>query len=198
MLEKLFGVGSFGGSINHLVHCQASLLTFLGELGLSFVVQTIALTFLGCWALIIFAFVIHFRHDDHPIFLDAIVHVKTNIFQFQMSLQNIEPYYPKLFVLKSHLLRAQWFSFIPIISLFGRSLTRVGICFASSRHSFKYHMNMSSFMCSFTGKRLVINSSTALAFHLSSIHLHYIPILVCHILRLPIFHSVNVVIPLTI
>jgi hypothetical protein len=32
-LEKLFGVGSFGGSIDHLPHCHAILIIFSNELG---------------------------------------------------------------------------------------------------------------------------------------------------------------------
>jgi hypothetical protein len=48
MLEILFGVGSFGGSINHLAHHHATLLTSLSKLGLPFVVWTISPTFLGC------------------------------------------------------------------------------------------------------------------------------------------------------
>ncbi len=56
-LEKLFGVGSFGGYISYLACRQAIFLVFLGELGLPFVVQIVAPTFLGCWALITFTFV---------------------------------------------------------------------------------------------------------------------------------------------
>jgi hypothetical protein len=52
MLEKLLGVGSFGGSIGCLAHHQATLPTFLGRFSLLFVVWTATLTFLGCWALI--------------------------------------------------------------------------------------------------------------------------------------------------
>jgi hypothetical protein len=37
-LEKLLGVGSFNGSINHLAHCQAIFLSFLGRFGLLFLV----------------------------------------------------------------------------------------------------------------------------------------------------------------
>jgi hypothetical protein len=40
-LEKLFGVGSFGGFIDHMVHYQAIFLISLGELDLPFIVQTI-------------------------------------------------------------------------------------------------------------------------------------------------------------
>jgi hypothetical protein len=79
MLEKLFGVGSFGGSICHPTHCQA-ILAFLGKLGFPFVIWTIAFAFLGCWALIIFTFIIHFKQDDHLIILDAITHVETKFF----------------------------------------------------------------------------------------------------------------------
>jgi hypothetical protein len=85
-LGKLFGVGFFGGSIGHLAHCQATLPTSLGRIGLHFVVQTIAPTFLGCWALIVLALVICFQQDDHPILLDIITRVKTRISLFQMAL----------------------------------------------------------------------------------------------------------------
>jgi hypothetical protein len=60
MLEKLFGVGSFGGFINHLVRCHAILVASLSELDLLYVVWTIAFTFLGCWALVTLALVICF------------------------------------------------------------------------------------------------------------------------------------------
>jgi hypothetical protein len=85
-LGKLFGVGFFGGSINHLAHCQAILPTSLGRIGLHSVVQTIAPTFLGCWALIILVLVICFQQDDHPILLDIITCAKTGISLFQMAL----------------------------------------------------------------------------------------------------------------
>ncbi len=61
MLKKLFGVGFFGGSIGHLIFCQATFLVFLGELNLPFVVWILVFTFLGCWALIVLAFVIRFN-----------------------------------------------------------------------------------------------------------------------------------------
>jgi hypothetical protein len=76
MLEKLLGVGSFNCSIGHLVHRQTILLVFLGGFGLPFVDWTVALAFLGCWALIAFALVIHYQQDDHPIVLDALTHVE--------------------------------------------------------------------------------------------------------------------------
>jgi len=59
-LEKFLGVGSFGGSIDHLICHQATLFASLGGLGFLFVVQITTFAFLGCWALIILAFVIHF------------------------------------------------------------------------------------------------------------------------------------------
>jgi len=60
-LEKSLGVGSFGGSINHLVHCQSTLPVFLDMFGLSFMVRIVAPVFLGCWALIALTLVIHFQ-----------------------------------------------------------------------------------------------------------------------------------------
>ncbi len=62
MLEKLFGVGFFGSSINHLACHHDIFLASLNRLGFPFVVQIIALVFLGCWAFIIFVIVIHFQH----------------------------------------------------------------------------------------------------------------------------------------
>jgi hypothetical protein len=52
MLEKLLGVGSFGGSIGRLAYHQATFPTSLGRFGLLLVVWTATLIFLGCWALI--------------------------------------------------------------------------------------------------------------------------------------------------
>jgi hypothetical protein len=48
MLEKLVGVVSFGGSTNHLISHEATLLTSLSMFDLRLVVRTIALVFLGC------------------------------------------------------------------------------------------------------------------------------------------------------
>jgi hypothetical protein len=53
MLEKFFGVGSFGNSIDHLACCQTILLASSSGLSLFSTVQIVAPAFLGCWALII-------------------------------------------------------------------------------------------------------------------------------------------------
>jgi hypothetical protein len=55
MLEKLFGVGSFGGLIGHLAHYQAIFPIFSSNFGLFFVIWIATPTCLGCWALITFA-----------------------------------------------------------------------------------------------------------------------------------------------
>jgi hypothetical protein len=81
-LEKLVGAKSFGGFVGHLVRRQAIFLASSSKLGLLSIVQTIAPAFLGCWALIALAFVTHFQHDDHPIFLNKVRHVEINIFLF--------------------------------------------------------------------------------------------------------------------
>jgi len=47
----------------------------------------------------------------------------------------------------------------PIVSFFGGLPTWAKVCLTSNRHSFKYHANMSLFMCGFKGRHLVINSS---------------------------------------
>jgi hypothetical protein len=79
-LEKLFDVKSFGGSIVHLVCFQAMFLVSLGKFNFLSVVQIVTLSFLGCWALIVFTLVTHFQEDDHSILLDA--HVEIDIFLF--------------------------------------------------------------------------------------------------------------------
>ncbi len=56
MLEKLLGVGSIGVFIDHLIHHQF-FSCFFGWVRPFFEDQTIALAFLGCWALITPAFV---------------------------------------------------------------------------------------------------------------------------------------------
>jgi hypothetical protein len=55
-------------------------------------------------------------------------------------------------------------------------------------------------MCESRPNAWLLFCPTAPARHLSSTHYlqHYVPILACHILQLPILHSVSVVIPLTI
>jgi hypothetical protein len=60
-LEKLLGVGSFGGFINHLICHHAIIPTSLGGFGLPYVVWTTTPTFLKCWALIVLALVTHFK-----------------------------------------------------------------------------------------------------------------------------------------
>ncbi len=60
-LEKLLSVGSFGGSIDHLSHSQTILHVFSSRFDLPSVVHTIALAFLGCWALITPTFVTCFQ-----------------------------------------------------------------------------------------------------------------------------------------
>ncbi len=87
-LEKLFGVRSFGGSIDHSDHHQYIFPVFLGKLGLPSVIRTITSTFLGCWALVTLALITCFQQDDHFIFLDVIAHVDINISSFQMALQD--------------------------------------------------------------------------------------------------------------
>ncbi len=46
-----------------------------------------------------------------------------------------------------------------VTSFFGRLHTRAKICLTFNKFSFRYHMNMSSFMCKSRGRRLVISSS---------------------------------------
>jgi hypothetical protein len=54
-----------------------------------------------------------------------------------------------------------------VVSFFFGSPTQAGVCFTSSRHSFKYHVSTSPLMCGFRGRRLVLVRLTTLAFCLS-------------------------------
>jgi hypothetical protein len=57
-LEKLFGGGSFGGSIGYLAHCQTIFLPSLCGFSFPFIVWNVSFTILGRWALIALVFVI--------------------------------------------------------------------------------------------------------------------------------------------
>jgi hypothetical protein len=85
MLNKLFGEGSFGGSINHLACHQATFPISSNKFGLLSMVWIVTPTFLGCWALFILPLVIHFQQDDHLILLDVVAHVEIDISLFQMA-----------------------------------------------------------------------------------------------------------------
>jgi hypothetical protein len=79
-LKKLLAAGSFCIMVGHLVHRQVILSTFLSELGLSSMVRLTTPTFLRCWAMITLTFIICFLQGDHIILLDAMAHVKNEIF----------------------------------------------------------------------------------------------------------------------
>jgi hypothetical protein len=72
---------SFNSSLNHF--------TYFKGLGLPLAIQLVTLTFLGCWALIIPIVVIWFQQNDHPILFNAMAHVKTTTFPFQVALWDI-------------------------------------------------------------------------------------------------------------
>jgi hypothetical protein len=89
----------------------------------------------------------------------------------------------------------------PIVGFFGKLLTQIEVWHAFNIHSFRYHANTSLLMHKSKGKCLVIS-----LFHLTYILFIFSPffysvlhtVLVYHILQLPIFYGVNVIIPLTI
>jgi len=68
--------------VGHLAYCQVILVAFSRGLGLPLVVQLVAPTFLGCWALITLGIFICFQLDDCFILFDAMAHVEINIFPF--------------------------------------------------------------------------------------------------------------------
>jgi len=79
---KLLTRGSLGGIIGHLVHHQVIFFVSSSTLDLTFVVQIVALAFLGCLALIIPTLIIRFQQDDHPILFYAMAHVETDTSPF--------------------------------------------------------------------------------------------------------------------
>ncbi len=95
MLKKLLGARYFGCSISHLTHCQVIFLASSGKLHFQNVVWIVTPHIFGMLGIIIIAFVIHFQQDDHPIFLDVIAHVETNISLFQITLQDTRTMLPQ-------------------------------------------------------------------------------------------------------
>jgi hypothetical protein len=59
-LEKLFGVGSFGGSSSQPACHQAIFPAFSSGLGFPSIVWIVAFKILGCWALIVLALISRF------------------------------------------------------------------------------------------------------------------------------------------
>jgi hypothetical protein len=58
-----------------------------------------------------------------------------------------------------------------VIGLFGKSFIQIGICLTFSKCSFRYHANMSPFMCKSKGRCFIIIHLTTPIIHLSLIHL---------------------------
>ncbi len=87
MLKKLLGVGSFATMMGHLA-CHHVILPISSKgFGLLSMVRFVVLT-LGCWALITHALIICFQQDDHLVILDVEAYVRTNIFLFQLVMQD--------------------------------------------------------------------------------------------------------------
>jgi hypothetical protein len=152
-------VGSFGGSISHLVRCQAILPVCLGRLDLLFVVWILALTFLRCWALMLLhlsSFLVRwslyfFGYNStcwnwHFFVPNGIMRCPNNV-TLGCSLLGPTIWEPNGSILTL------------LISFFGISPTQEGICLASNKRSFGYYANMFLFMCGSKGRHLVISSS---------------------------------------
>ncbi len=89
----------------------------------------------------------------------------------------------------------------PIASFFGRSLTWIGVYFAFSKHSFKYHVSTSPLMCGSKGKHLIISSSyhTCISYIINPLPYNIMyPSWFATSYSCPFFYGVNVVIPLMI
>jgi hypothetical protein len=158
-LEKLLSVKSFDGSIDPLAHYQIILHASLNGFNFPFVVWIVALTFLGCWALI--------AHTCHSF------PTRWSPYSFKCSNTCWNQHFPTLngtMRCSSHVTLRCTFScptfwelsglvLTPIVGFFGELLTWAQVCFLFSRCSFKYCISTSLFMCRSRGKRLVINSS---------------------------------------
>jgi len=172
MLEKLFGVWSFGGFIGHLTYHYATLPASSSELDLYSMVWTIIPAFLGCWALIILAFFFCFWQDDRPILLDVITHIEIDTSAFldntTRCVSHVTPscsfWGPTLWKLNGLVLP-------PVAGFFGGLLTWIRFCFTLNKCSFGYHTNTSLLMCGSRGRCLVINLSyhTKISFIINSL-----------------------------
>ncbi len=158
MLENLHGVGSFGGSIDHLACCQATLLAISGRFELPFVVRTMAPHILGvlrtdcsytchsfpigwspysskrsctCW-------------NQHFPILDDTTKCPSHV-TLGCPLSSPTLWKPSGLILS------------PVEGFLGESLTWARVCFAFSKHSFRYCASTSPFMCGYKGKHLVIS-----------------------------------------
>jgi hypothetical protein len=69
-----------------------------------------------------------------------------------------KPCYPKLFALRSHLLKPSGLVLSLVVGFFSESPTWARVCFTSNRHSFGYCVSISSLICRSRGKCLVISS----------------------------------------
>ncbi len=118
--------------VGHLAHHQVILLIFSKGFGLPSMVRHVALIFLGCWALIIFALVIHFQLDDHLLFFHVMAHVESGTFPFKLALKF---YYSRLFVLDSFLLKVLWYNHIFTFKFFFELFTEAKFCHTSNRCS---------------------------------------------------------------
>jgi hypothetical protein len=158
-LEKLLGVGSFDGSISHLIHGQATFLVFSGRLNLPFMVQTTTFTFLGCWALIALTLVSLFPIGQSPYYFKCnstcwdwhfpILHkIKRCLSHITLGCS----------LLGSTLWKLNGLVLSLVVNFFGGLLTRTKVCFVFNRCSFKYRVSMFPLMCRSKGRCLVISS----------------------------------------
>jgi hypothetical protein len=170
-LENLLGVGSFDGSINHLVHGQATFFVFSDRLNLLFMVRTTTFTFLGCWALIALALV-------------SLFPTRQSLYSSKCSSTCCDWHFPILHktrrcsshitlgcsLLGSTLWKPNGLVLSLVVNFFGGLLTQTKVCFVLNRYSFKYRVNMSSLMCRSKGRCLVISSfyHTSISFIINS------------------------------
>jgi hypothetical protein len=143
--------GSLGSSSNHS-SC------FFRELDLPSTIQHVAITFLGCWALIALILIFPFQHD-HLTLLDTVAHVKIGI-PFQVALRNTRA---MLFeVVWSHVLPFESLlvqilssnaTFLDTLTIWTRIYFTSDICF------FKCCATTSPLLCKSNSKGLIIGSS---------------------------------------
>ncbi len=155
--------------VNHLAHHEATFLISLGKLGPLSIIWTIALAFLGCWALIVSTFIYHFEQNDHHIILDVVTRVEIKLFVLNCITRYSSPVTLCCLLLGSTFWEPSGLIYSLVISFFGKLPTWTIICVIFNRHSFKYHVSMFPFMCTFKGKSFVISLSyhTYISFILS-------------------------------
>ncbi len=184
-LEKLLGAKSFGGSIDHLTHCQAIFHVFSKYIRPPFC----DLNYCPCIFGVLGTDHSYTCHLFPTRWSPYSFGYNSTFWNWHFHVRNGSMRCPSHVTLGCPLSgptlwKPSGLVLSPIASFFGESPTRVGVWFVSNRHSFGYCASMFLLMCGFKGIRLVINSSyhTCKVYPWFTFLQHYVLVLACHIL----------------